>query len=314
MSGEPFQGSGLTDRGTGRIEEAQEREELPAVDGLVERDPERAVSEAPEVHPRLCGAREHGTLPRDAGPDPESVEEVPVEDLVSRFAEPGREDPRQLVHASGDPAKSVRAVIDGVHRGHDGEKHLGRADVRGGPLPPDVLLACLECHPERGRPRTVARDPDDPAGNRAAQLGPNGKERGMGPAEAHRYAEALAASHRDVGAEFTRWREQGEGEEVGDHGDAGARIVRFPDARPRRPHLAAGRRIREQDPEGVVADALASGIECADLDPEGARPRLDDGDRLRVAALVDEEDATAALRPVQQEGHRLGGRAALVQQ
>jgi hypothetical protein len=35
-------------------------------------------------------------------------------------------------------------VVDGVHRGDDGEQHLGGADVGGGLLAADVLLAGLQ--------------------------------------------------------------------------------------------------------------------------------------------------------------------------
>ena len=59
-----------------------------------------------------------------------------------------RQGGRLLAHALGDATDAVGAVVDGVHARHDRQQHLGRADVGGGLLPADVLLAGLERHPQ----------------------------------------------------------------------------------------------------------------------------------------------------------------------
>ena len=56
----------------------------------------------------------------------------------------------KIVNALRDRAQAMRAVINGVHRGHDGEKHLRGADVTGGFVAADVLFARLQREPVRG--------------------------------------------------------------------------------------------------------------------------------------------------------------------
>ena len=48
------------------------------------------------------------------------------------------------MHFARDVLESFRAVIDGIHRGHHGEQHLGGADVGSGLVAADVLLAGLQ--------------------------------------------------------------------------------------------------------------------------------------------------------------------------
>ena len=49
-----------------------------------------------------------------------------------------------VVHPARNPTQAIGTVVDGVHRGHDGEKDLGRADIARRLVAPDVLLASLE--------------------------------------------------------------------------------------------------------------------------------------------------------------------------
>ena len=54
------------------------------------------------------------------------------------------------VDAAGDAPQAVGAVPDGVEAGHDGEQHLGGADVAGGFFAADMLLAGLQGQAQRG--------------------------------------------------------------------------------------------------------------------------------------------------------------------
>ena len=110
--------------------------------------------------------------------------------------------------AAGDLAQAFRAVIDGVHRGQDGQQHLGGADVAGGLFAADVLLARLERQAQGGPALGVFGHPHQPAGHVALEGVARGKERGMRAAAAQRHAEALGAAHHDVRAELARRREQ----------------------------------------------------------------------------------------------------------
>ncbi|KAH9400114.1 hypothetical protein TYRP_001671 [Tyrophagus putrescentiae] len=55
---------------------------------------------------------------------------------------------RLLVNVLGDGLQPLRAVVDGEHGAHVGEQRLRRADVRGGLVAANVLLAGLQRQPE----------------------------------------------------------------------------------------------------------------------------------------------------------------------
>ena len=98
---------------------------------------------------------------------------------------------RPRMYALGNPAKPVRAVIHGVHACHDGEQHLGRANVARGLVTADVLFAGLESQPICRFAARVPRDSHKATGHLALVLVLGGHERGMRPAKAERHAEAL---------------------------------------------------------------------------------------------------------------------------
>ncbi len=96
----------------------------------------------------------------------DGVEEFAVDDVHAAVAQPGGQHRGVPVDALGDRPQAVRAVVDGVHRGHDGEQHLRGADVARRLLAPDVLLAGLQGQPVGGRGRR--RRPTRRRGGRAA--------------------------------------------------------------------------------------------------------------------------------------------------
>ena len=95
-------------------------------------------------------------------------------------------------------------MIDGVHRRHDREQHLRRADVARGFLAADVLLARLQREaiggPAGGSFETPTRRPGIWRLNCIARR----EERRVRSAVAERHAEALRAADGDVRAEFAR--------------------------------------------------------------------------------------------------------------
>ena len=99
------------------------------------------------------------------------------------------------------------AYIDGDH----GQQHLGGADVGGGLLAADVLLAGLQGEAVGGAAGGVDRHADQPAGQRALVGVAGGQEAGVGPAEAERHAEALGRADHDVGARSRRAAAAGRG-------------------------------------------------------------------------------------------------------
>jgi hypothetical protein len=97
----------------------------------------------PQVDPRVGRGGDHlGGAAGHAGLH--GVEEPVVDDVHSPGAQPAGQGLRAAVHAGGDRGQPLRAVVDGVGAGHDGEQHLRGADVAGRLLPADVLLAGLQ--------------------------------------------------------------------------------------------------------------------------------------------------------------------------
>src|SRR5258708_22018958 len=92
--------------------------------------------------------------------------------------------------------KGFGAMIDGIHRGHDSEEHLGRADVGRGLVAADVLLARAEGETHGRVAVDILRHADEPAGHLPLELIPGGEKTGMRAAEAHRYTEADRKSTR----------------------------------------------------------------------------------------------------------------------
>ena len=135
------------------------------------REPDVVVVDEPQVHARgPGGGHDLGGPAGHAGEH--GVEERVVHDLDAPGARARRPAAACLVRARrGDRAQPVRAVVDGVHRRHHGQQHLGGADVGGRLVAADVLLAGLQREPVRrtpGRRRPRRR----PAGRAGAARGP----------------------------------------------------------------------------------------------------------------------------------------------
>ena len=102
----------------------------------------------------------------------------------------------QRVHASGDGAQALRAVVHGVHARHHGQQYLRGADVAGRLLPPDVLLAGLQGEPVGRVTLGVHAHPDQPAGQVPLEPGGDGHEAGVRTAVEERDAEPLDRSSK----------------------------------------------------------------------------------------------------------------------
>ena len=154
--------------------------------------------------------------------NPQCVEAGRVSGRPQPEAEPGQsggQDRREPVHASGDAAQSFRAVIDRIHRGQDGQEHLGGADVAGGFLAADVLLPRLQREPQ-GRPAgRVLGHAHQTAGHLAFEAVAGGKVGRVRTAISHRHTKALRAAHGHVRAELARRLKQDQAEQIrGHHG------------------------------------------------------------------------------------------------
>ena len=163
--------------------------------------------------------------------------------------EPGGQPGGEVSDGGRDLAQPVRTVPLGVERGDDGRQHLRGADVAGGLLAADVLLAGLQREPERGPAGTVDAGADEPAGQLALMLGAHRHVGGVRAAEPERQPEALGAPDRDVGAGLPGRRQQRERQQVG--GDDEQRAGRVHLGRQRRQvgDLPGGARVLREHPE-----------------------------------------------------------------
>ena len=198
------------------------------------------------------------------------------------------------MHAGGDRGQALGAVVDGVGAGHDGQQHLGGADVAGRLLAADVLLAGLQRQPVGDVAVGVDRDADQAAGQLAGQALAHRQVAGVRAAVAHRDAEALGGAAGDVGAPLPRRLEQRQGQQVGGDDDGGAGLVRGRGQRPVVADGAAGARVGQQDAEGAGLGQVGrpAGGEVGDVQADAQRlgAGLQDGEGLRQRVGVDDED------------------------
>ena len=293
-------------------ERAQHRDQVVRGRGLVQGDRHdlavdpQQVAGLPCPGGHACGVSRH--------PEADRVEEVVVDQGVpGRPCRRGQRD-RRAVDPPGDPSQALGPVVLAVQGGHDGQQHLGGADVRGRPLAADVLLAGLQRQPVGRAALRVHRDADQAPRQRATIGFTHGDERRVGAAVHHRDTEALGRAHDDVGTLLARGPHEQAREQVGGDDDPHVAVVQPRDdvavvvQRPRR------RRLLQQHREGALGDLVGPPVPHRHVHPEGlgAGPHHRQG--LRVHVVVDGEDLPCgSLGPVAQR-HRLGRRGALVQQ
>ncbi|OPZ56041.1 MAG: hypothetical protein BWY91_00628 [bacterium ADurb.BinA028] len=228
------------------------------------------------------------------------------------------------VDPPGDGGQALGAVPHGIHAGDDREQDLRGADVRGGLLAADVLLAGLQGQAVGGRSVRVDRHPDQSAGHRALQAGAHRHEAGVRTAEAHGHAEALGRADGDVCSPLPRRGKDCQGQQVGRSGEQRADLVRGGSESTQRPHLTVGPGVlhehaEDRHPAGSGAQLL-TGRHCGevgddDADAQWPGPGLHDGERLGEGVRVDDQHRVVGQPGgAAHEGHRLGGRRGLVQQ
>src|ERR1700761_2662703 len=108
------------------------------------------------------------------------------------------------MYAFGYQFQPLRAMIYGIHTGHNSQQCLRSTNIRGGLIPADVLLAGLQRHAQSIIAGTVDSNANYTAGDRPFVFFFGGKKRGMRAAKAHRYAKTLAAANNNIGSPLTR--------------------------------------------------------------------------------------------------------------
>src|SRR5450830_102111 len=137
-----------------------------------------------------------------AGVEGQGVEEAVLLDRQAQGTQALGEDRGEAVDALGNLDQAFWTVIHRVHAGDVGQQDLGGADVAGGFLAADMLLAGLHGQAQGRLAETVHRDADQTAGHVALER-ITGREVGRVRAtEAQRNAEALGTADGHVGVEL----------------------------------------------------------------------------------------------------------------
>ena len=242
------------------------------------------------------------------------VDERAVQHLDTGLPQRGGEHDGAPVGPLRDRAQTVRPVVDGVHRGDDGEQHLGGADVGRRLVAPDVLFAGLQRESVGGPALRVDGHADQPARQVALEARRHRHVAGVRTAVEERYAEALRGSDHHVGAQLTGRLEESECQQVRRHDELGAlgRDVLGELTRVEDPSGGPGV-LQEHATHVPSRDALGE-IGHDDLDAHRLGAGADHLDGLRQRVGVDHERARRLRAGSAYQGHRLGGSGPLVEQ
>ena len=123
--------------------------------------------------------------------NPNRVEEILVCDFETEFAQTFSQLGSGAMNALGDHTQSVWAVINRVHGRNNREEHLGCANIAGGFVAPDVLLARLQSKAISRAAFSVMRDADKASGKMPFKLISRCHVGGMRSTKAERYPKAL---------------------------------------------------------------------------------------------------------------------------
>ena len=135
----------------------------------------------------------------------EAVEASTTWHRKTKRSQPQLQTGTQQHNSAGNGLKTLGAVMDGVEGRHHREQNLGGADVAGGLVPADVLLAGLQGQAQSRTPLSIAGLAHQPARHLTAVGISGGEERCVGSAPSHRNSKALGTAHSDIRTKCTHW-------------------------------------------------------------------------------------------------------------
>ncbi len=223
------------------------------------------------------------------------------------------------VSRHGGAAQTLGTVVYAVESRHRGHQGRGGADVRGGALALDVLLAHLESHAQRAVAEAVHRDAYDASGHVALEHLAGGHVACRGASEAHRASQTLRRADGYVGAPLRGRREQREREDVGHGRQQCSGLVSTSRESGVIAHLAVSGGVLHDGSELVARELVGVVIVDYELYAERLAASQKHVERLREYLFVDEESVAALLhRLARTQGehheHRFGRGGGLVQE
>eukprot|EP00128_Syssomonas_multiformis_P003625 Colp12_sorted_trinity150504_noHs@10374 len=296
-------------RRVGHTEGAQQRDSVSVRDGLTEGQTHGVVIDATQVHAvrdgRGLDLRRGLALAGDI--HTHGVEErTIVLNLVAGLLEDLAGHHSHAVDATGDLLESLGAVVDRVEGSHVGQQGLGRADVGGGLVAADVLLARLHRHAQRGLATRIHTHTDDASGHLTRVGGGGREETSVRTAKTHGHTESLRRTHCNVKTHLADGLEQHRGHEIGAaHHERAVRMRLGGEIRPVL-DASVGIGVLNHHTTEIVAGQVEVLVHRAYLyvHAEGVAASAGQRDVLGVAALVHEE--LGLLLVLQREAHRHG--------
>ena len=163
------------------------------------------------------GRGPHDLLGAPAGLDDDRVEELPVDERVTRGLQSVGQLHRPAVHPARNAPQSLGTVVHRVHGGDHREEDLCGADVGGRLLAADVLLAGLERQAVGGPALGVDGEADEASRQVSLEAGAHRHVGGVRTPVPQRHAEALGRTDDHIGSPLPRRGEQRQGQQVGRH-------------------------------------------------------------------------------------------------
>mmetsp|Transcript_2617 Transcript_2617/g.7893 ORF Transcript_2617/g.7893 Transcript_2617/m.7893 type:complete len:987 (-) Transcript_2617:315-3275(-) len=271
------------------------------------------VSHDSDVHSPGHGGVGDGLGVRDL--NSHSVEEgTAVPDSVSELLHSGGKHASKSVNAIGDLGETLRSVVHPVHAGNVGQEGLGRANVRSGLVPPDVLLPGLHGHTEGRLTLGITGHPNNPSRKETLVLGVAGQEGRVRASVSHGHTKPLGGSDDDIGAPLSGRRQLGERERIRGDANLDLGVVGLLGHGLVVADGAVRGRVLHEHAAHVFGHVERSFVDDLDLKSERGRPGLADLDGLRVTLVGDQEANLLAPGDGAAHGHGLGRSRGLVEE